>query len=270
VSGRRQVRIGRLELLELEERLSERDRRILEHVTQLRLLRARQIQSLLFPDEQHASRAAAARCCRRVLERLTRDRLLVRLERRVGGIRAGSASFIYAISPIGHRLIQPAGTRRRLSEPTLRFVDHTLAVGDLLVEVILHARGGAGELLQWTSEPNSWREVVTIGGTIVLRPDLFLVLAVGEYELRWFIEVDRATEHGPAIARKCRLYNTYYRSGTEQQQHKVFPRILWIAPTEQRATWLRKTIAADRRLAAGLFEVTTTDHALTALTEVAS
>jgi hypothetical protein len=265
-----QIRLSRLGLLALQERLSERDRRILEHVAQLRLLRARQIQCLVFPDEQHANAATAARCCRRVLERLTRDRLLVRLERRVGGVRAGSASFVYAISPIGHRLIHPAGTRRRLREPSLRFVDHTLAVADLLVAVTFHARGGAWELVQWQSEPNSWRQVVTLGGTIVLRPDLFFVLAVGEYELRWFIELDRATEHLPAITRKCRLYNTYYRSGTEQQEHSVFPRILWIAPSEQRATWLRNTIAADRRLAAGLFGVTTTDQALTALAEAGS
>lgn len=264
------IRLSRLELLALQERLSERDRSILEHVGQLRLLRARQIQSLLFPDDQHASAATAARCCRRVLERLTRDRLLVRLERRVGGVRAGSASFIYAISPIGDRLIHPTGTRRRLREPSLRFVDHTLAVADLLVAITVHARAGVWELAQWQSEPSSWREVVTLGGTIILRPDLFLVLAVGEYELRWFIELDQATEHLPAITRKCRLYNTFYRSGTEQREHRVFPRTLWLAPTEQRASWLRKTIAADPRLAAGLFEVATQDQALTALAEVGS
>jgi hypothetical protein len=266
-----QIRISRPGLLALQEQLSERDRRILEHVAQLRLLCARQIQSLLFPDEQHASAATAARCCRRVLERLTRDRLLVRLERRVGGVRAGSASFVYAIGPIGHRVIQPVGTRRRrLAEPSFRFVDHTLAIADLLVELTVHARAGAWELVRWESEPNSWRDVVTLGGAITLRPDLFLVLAVNEYELRWFVEIDRATEHLPAITRKCRLYNTYYRSGGEQQRHSVFPRVLWIAPNEQRADWMQKAIAADRRLAVGLFRVTTCEHALAALAEAGS
>lgn len=263
-----EIRVSQRGLLVLQERLSERDHLILEHVAKLRLLHARQIQSLLFPDEQHASAATAARCCRRVLERLTRERLLVRLERRVGGVRAGSASFIYAIGPVGHRLIETGGRRRRLTEPSLRFVDHTLAIADLLVEVTLHARGGAWELVQWQSEPNSWREVVTLGGTIVLRPDLFVVLAVGEYELRWFIELDRATEHLPAITRKCRLYNTYYRAGKEQERRGVFPRVLWITPTDRRTTWLREAIAADRRLAAGLFAVATSDDALNSLAEV--
>lgn len=263
-----EIRVGQGDILALQERLSERDRLILEHVAQLRLLHARQIQSLLFPDEQHATAATAARCCRRVLERLTRERLLVRLERRVGGVRAGSASFIYAIGPVGNRLVDTSGRRRRLNEPSLRFVDHTLAVADLLVQVTLHARSGAWEVVQWQSEPNSWREVVTLGGTLVLRPDLFVVLAVGEYELRWFIELDRATEHLPAIRRKCRLYNTYYRSGKEQQRRGVFPRVLWITPTERRTVWLRKAIAADRRLAPGLFAVVTSGDALSVLAEV--
>jgi len=263
-----QIRIGRQGLLALEERLSDRDRRILEHVSRLRLLHARQIQCLLFPEEQHSSASSAARCCRRVLGRLTEDGLLVRLERRVGGIRAGSASFIYAISPLGYRLIEPTGKRRRLREPSLRFVDHTLAVSELVVAVTLRARDGAWELVEWQSEPTSWRDVVTLGGTVVLRPDLFLVLAVGDYELRWFIEIDRATEHLPAITRKCRLYNTYYRSGTEQRHHQVFPRTLWIAPTERRAESLRDTIAADQRLARGLFVVTDATQVLTALAEI--
>lgn len=263
-----ETRVSQRDILALQERLSERDRLILEHVAQLRLLHARQIQTLLFPDEQHASAATAARCCRRVLERLTRERLLVRLERRVGGVRAGSASFIYAIGPVGSRLIETAGRRRRLTEPSLRFVDHTLAVADLLVQVTLHARRGAWELVQWQSEPNSWREVVTLGGTLVLRPDLFVVLAVDEYELRWFIELDRATEHLPAITRKCRLYNTYYRSGKEQRRRGVFPRVLWITPTDRRTAWLRQAIAADRRLAPGLFAVVTSGDALSVLAEV--
>lgn len=263
-----EIRVSQRGLLALRERLSERDQLILEYVGQLRLLHARQIQSLLFPVEHHASAATAARCCRRVLERLTRERVLLRLERRVGGVRAGSASFIYALGPVGHRLIEIDGRRRRLREPSLLFVDHTLAVADLLVEVTVAGREGAWEFVQWQSEPSSWREVVTLGGTIVLRPDLFLVLAVGEYELRWFIEVDRATEHLPAITRKCRLYNSYYRSGSEQQRRSVFPRVLWITPTDRRTAWLREAIAADPRLAAGLFVVATSGEALRALAEV--
>jgi hypothetical protein len=266
VSGS-QIRAGRLSLVALQERLSAHDRQILEHVGVLRLLCARQIQALLFPDERHASPATAARCCRRVLERLTRERLLVRLERRVGGVRAGSASFVYALGSLGQRVLDQGGPRRRLSEPSERFVDHTLAVAEFFVQLSVHARGGAWELLEWQSEPGSWREVTTLGGRIVLRPDLFVVLGVGEYELRWFVEVDRGSEHLPAITRKCRLYHSYYRGGSEQRLHRVFPRVLWIAPDERRAERLKAVVDGDRRLTSDLFRVTTAEQALAAIGE---
>jgi len=260
-------RVSRFDLFTLRQQLSGRDKHVLEHVSQFRLLCARQVQALLFPPELHATPATAARCCRRVLERLTRERLVVRLERRVGGARSGSASFIYALTSLGQRVLDQGGPRRRLAEPSARFVDHTLAVAEFFVQLSLHARGGACELLSWQSEPSSWRDVMTLGGRVVLRPDFFVTLGVEGFELRWFVEIDRGSEHLPAISRKCRLYHSYYKSGSEQHHHKVFPRVLFIVPHERRAEQLRAAIAADRRLTAGLFHVTTDDQALTTIGE---
>jgi hypothetical protein len=156
---------------------------------------------------------------------------------------------------------------RRPAEPSSRFVDHTLAVAEFFVSLNVQARNGRYRLVEWQSEPGCWREVMTLGGRVVLRPDFFVVLAVDGYELRWFIELDRSTEHLPAISRKCRLYNSYYRSGNEQRGNKVFPRVLWITPDESRADRVRENIAADRRLTKGLFLVTINDEALTVIEE---
>ena len=90
-----------------------------------------------------------------------------------------------------------------------------------------------------------WREFSGLGGRRWLRPDAFLVLGVGDYELRWFIEVDRASESLPTVLRKCRLYADYYQSGKEQAAHGgVFPRVCWIVPDEPRAERVRAAIAA--------------------------
>jgi hypothetical protein len=248
-------RVGSLGVIELRERLSDRDRLILERVHSLRLLCAHQIQTLLFTDDQHATPATAARTCRRTLERLTRHRLLVRLDLRVGGARFGSASFVYALATLGQRVLDDDRPRRRLAEPSERFVAHTLAVGDLFVQLTLHARKLGWELLDWQSEPDCWRDVITLGGRIVLRPDFYVVLDVDGYELRWFVEIDRATEHLPAITRKCRLYHSYYKGGHEQRLHKVFPRVLWVVPDERRAEQVRAVIDADRRLTTDLFRI---------------
>ncbi len=249
----------------LRERLSVRDLAIMRQVGEPRLMSARQIQAIHFPESEHDNAAAAMRARQRVLKRLVRDGLLSALERRIGGVRAGSAGLVLGLGPVGQRVLSINGPRRRAHEPGLRFVDHTLAIAQLVVDVQVAARQGSLELLACQAEPTCWREFAGIGGRRVLRPDAFLSLGVGEYELRWFIEVDRASESLPVVVRKCRLYADYYQAGVEQARGGVFPRVCWIVPDEARAERVRRAIARDRQLPAGLFVVTTSERALAAL-----
>jgi Replication-relaxation len=253
-------------LKQTRERLSERDLGVIRQVAELRLMSARQIQALHFPDVEHDNEQAATRARQRVLERLTRERLLIRLERRIGGVRAGSAGFVLALGPVGQRVLAIDGPRRRSYEPTLRFVDHTLAVAQLIVDVTVASRRGLLDLVDVQPEPRCWREFSDMGGRRLLRPDAYVALGSGEYELRWFIEVDRASESLPVIVRKCRLYADYYQSGKEQAaQGGVFPRVCWIVPDGSRAERLRRTITQDRTLPEGLFVVTTSEQAVAVL-----
>jgi hypothetical protein len=247
------------------ERLSARDWGVIRQVAELRLMSARQIQAIHFPLNLHDNELAATRARQRVVTRLCRDRLLSPLQRRVGGVRAGSAGLVLALGPIGQRVLTNGGTRRRLYEPTLRFFDHTLAVSQLAVDLGVAARLGLMELLSFQAEPRSWREFAGLGGRRLLHPDAFVVLGSGEYELRWFIEVDRASESLPVVVRKCRLYADYYQSGTEQASGGVFPRVCWIVPDEWRVERVRAAIAQDRRLPQRLFVVTTSEQAVTSL-----
>jgi hypothetical protein len=257
-------------MAQVRERLSERDLGVIRQVAELRLMSARQIQAVHFPDVEHDNGQAATRARQRVLERLAREQLLVRLERRIGGVRAGSAGFVLALGPIGQRVLATGGPRRRSYEPTLRFVDHTLAIAQLVVDVTVASRQGLLDVLDVQAEPRSWREFSGLGGRRWLRPDAFLALGSGEYELRWFIEVDRSSESLPVVVRKCHLYADYYQSGSEQASRGgVFPRVCWIVPDERRAERLRQAITRDRNLPAPLFVVTTTDKALDVLRGVA-
>jgi hypothetical protein len=96
-----------------------------------------------------------------------------------------------------------------------------------------------------------------------------MVLGVDEYELRWFVEVDRASESLPTIRRKCQLYADYYQSGVEQAKSGgVFPRVCWSVPDELRAERMRQIIDSDRALPERLFVVTTESNTLTELCEV--
>jgi hypothetical protein len=253
-------RLGAIELARVRRRLSERDSAILAQVAELRLMSTRQVEQIHFPSELHANPGSAGRCCRRVLERLARDRLLVRLDRRVGGVRAGSSGYIYTLGPAGQRVLELDGPRRRLREPSRLHVDHTLAISDLVVSLTLAERQGRCELLALEAEPACWRAVPGLA-RVMLRPDLFVALGLGEYERRWFVELDRETANLPALLRKCRLYDNYYRSGAEQAAYGVFPRVAWLVPAERRAARLQQAIERNRELTSALFLISSGDGA---------
>jgi hypothetical protein len=256
-------------LTSLRERLSERDMAIIRQVAALRLMSARQIEAIHFPVSQHDNELAATRARQRVLMRLCRERLLSSLDRRVGGVRAGSAGLVLALGPVGQRILTSSNRRRRPYEPGLHFFEHTLAASQLVVDVMAAARAGSLELLSLEAEPVCWRQVSGLHGRRWLRPDVFLVLGVNDYELRWFCEVDLATESIPTVLGKCRLYGAYRQTGREQANSGgVFPRVCWITPDETRAERLREAIALDRRLPAQLFVVTTSEQALATLSSV--
>jgi hypothetical protein len=145
-------------------------------------------------------------------------------------------------------------------EPSSFFADHTLAIADAYVRLVEAERSHHLDLLTAEAEPDCWRPFTgNSGGALVLKPDLFVALGVGEYEHRWFVEIDLGTEHGPAIRRKAETYLAYLGSGIEQGRHDVFPRVVWSAPNEQRASVISQAL---RGVSApeGLFATTIADQ----------
>ncbi len=245
------ARLSRQGLDRLRANLSERDLGVVSSLAQHRFLTARQIEQLHFAA--HATELTGARVCRRTLARLTEQRVLARLTRRsVGGLHAGSASFIYTLGPIGNRLL---GGRRRVDEPSVAFLDHVLAVADVHVVLALEARTGRVELVELVTEPDCWRRALRVGGGVdVLRPDLYIVTADREYEHCWFVEVDRGTASLPAVVSKCHDYVAYRQTGQEQKRTGTFPLVLWITPDAGRKARVEQAIR--RNLPAELFRVT--------------
>lgn len=253
----RTPRVGERGLRAVSEQLSQRDGAVLESVAAHRFLTTRQIEALHFHD--HGSPLAGARTCRRVLRRLHALGLLAHLQRRVGGVRAGSSSFIWCLGPVGDRLRRMnrgEGVRQRVREPSPTFVDHCLAVADAHLSLVTAERAGQLQLAQLELEPDCWRHYLgPSGGRETLRPDLFAVTVTGEYEDHWFLEIDRGTESLPTIVRKCRQYEAYRRTGLEQEGAGVFPIVVWVVPTPSRQEKLREAIVAARGVDAGLHRV---------------
>lgn len=256
-------------LVDLAALLSDRDLNIVATLARLRLATTTQLQRLHFSD---GSPLTQARRCRAVLERLVDLEVLARLDRRIGGVRAGSAGFVYSLGPAGQRLggsHGPAGGRRvrRPWTPSLPFVAHRLAVTELFVALVERERLGAVELLGFEGEPRSWRSFTGPAGRVVtLKPDAYIATAMGEFEEHRFVEVDRATESLPTIAAKLRVYRQYWASGREQRHHGLFPGVLFVVPDERRADLIRGEYARLPEAAQALFEVTAWTQAIRVMT----
>lgn len=239
-------RISRQDLRQLGDELSQRERSVLVSVDTYGFLTTGQVQQLHFFT--HATPEAAARICRRVLSRLKRDRLLEPLERRIGGLRAGSRSYVWRVGPAGDRLLRnldPDAPRARRKEPSSRFLAHRLAVAECAVRLLAAGRDERFEVLHVEPEPGSWRRYTgDYNSREILKPDLFVVTADGDYEDHWFIEIDRGTESLPTVMRQCEQYERYRRTGTEQGRVGLFPRVLWLVPDQRRQ---QRLVAAIER-----------------------
>jgi hypothetical protein len=257
-------RISRGRLEGIRGRLSERDMGVLEEVARNRFLTSHQIRRYHFSD--HATDAAAIRATNRALARLTDLGLIAHLDRRVGGVRAGSGSHVWTLVEAGARLLQSTGeveglpARLRVHEPTTGFLEHTLAVAEVCLRLTEADRGAHFSLVELLREPDCWRAHTGGHGDVIhLRPDLSAITATGDYEDHWFLEIDRSTEPPSRVIRKCLGYEAYRQTGAERKRLGVFPGVVWITPDAKRAATLTDHIAKMTGLSRDLYAVVQVD-----------
>lgn len=251
-----QRRVSRKRLGSLIEQMVDRDHQVLRTIAEHRFVTSIQLQHLIFTT--HNSDASAARTTRRVLSRLERWSLIRQLDRRVGGAIGGSSPRVWQLAPAGARLVAHDGATYRVSEPSLRFLRHCLAVADVHVLLQQHRAIEAIEDVKVEVEPQSWRRFTGLGGEPRwLQPDLAGTVLTADYEDRWFIEVDLGTESLPVLLRKCGHYADYRASGQEQDRHASFPLVLWLFTDQRRAAKLRAAVARTPRLTPELYRFAT-------------
>jgi hypothetical protein len=201
---------------------------------------------------------------------LTELGAVVRLRRRVGGVRAGSDGHVYGLSGLGFAVLDPdaAHRYRRVPETKLAYQAHVLAISELGVTLTERARTGLCVVDEFRAEPGCWRWFDGIGGRRALKPDAYVRLDVEGYELSAFIEQDMDTESLPTIRRKLDLYVDYWRTGTEQHRYGVFPRVWWLVPDHHRLRAIGDTIRQLSNDAHDLFTIALTADAPDRLTHL--
>lgn len=223
--------------------LSDRDLALLHDLDRLRVLSAQQVQRLHFTS---GSPLTMARRCRRQLRRLSEHGVLHRYERTIGGVRAGSSGFIYALTPQGHRLVSGSDgqRRRRPAEPSAPFMRHRLAISELYVQLHEGERVGRFELTSFEAEPACWRTSRDGLRTSLLKPDAFVQLSTSVFEELAFVEVDLGSESRSVLTRKADAYQAYWQTGREQHQRGVFPRVVFLTNDAKRADVLARLLGS--------------------------
>lgn len=255
-------RLSQKRLMELETVLGKRDKEVLLAIQRHRYLLTGQVQRLIFTDA--ATATAALRAASRCLKKLKDLGLACTLSRRIGGVRAGSGSLVWYISHAGERLLRlrdhkPAPVRR-FFESSPYFLAHTLAVSEISLQLTELCREQDMVLSALQPEPECWRSYSEHGTHLSLKPDLYAVTVSGEYEDRWFFEVDLDTESPAKVIEKCQRYHQYYRSGLEQKAAGVFPLTVWVVPDTGRRDRLTAAIRTAFDKQPRLFAVITGDE----------
>lgn len=235
--------------------MNDRDRHVLETVARLNLVSEHQLRVL-----RGAQSASERRLLRLDLAGLVDQQALARLDRRVGGERAGSDGYVYALGILGQRLVRPNGRVPRTPwTPLPNHLRHALAVSQLYVDLVVASTESAS-LRSFDAEPACWRSFSGYGGArSILKPDAFTTIVLDGYEDCYFVEIDCATESTPRIIEKAKTYVHYYQSGREQDRRGVFPLVVWIAPHERRRVQITEALAKLDADHWRLFAATTAD-----------
>lgn len=263
---RQPLTAGRLEQLACD--LTPRERAILQGLARVQVLTTAQVARLVFEGQEAAT---ALRLARRHLERLRRFGLVRRFADRARDRQVGAPGYIHALTAAGLRLSggqSAMGRRQRAAwRPSYPMLTHRLGISELYVRLVEQENAGGPRLREFRAEPDCWRAYTGMAGQrLVLKPDALVRLGVGDTELSTFCEFDLGTERPAIIADKCRAYRTYELSGEEQRQYGVFPGVMFIVPTRQRARQIARVIARQPADVQGLFAVATENEVLATLT----
>ena len=256
-------KISKKRLEELTRIIGERDLEILKDLEKCKYLTSNQIRRLHFNNS--TTETASLRAASRSLSKLRNYGALGALRRRIGGIRAGSGSYIWSLRPAGYKLLHLKTLenlpRKHFQEPSLQFLEHTLLISETYVRVKELHQTKKLDYAHAQVEPTCWRWYVDRAGIKhVLKPDLYAVTRGGGYEDTYFVEIDRATETPARILDKCDRYYHYLHTGTEQEGGGVFPYVLWIVPDERRKKSLENHIQEKYEGEPELFTIITPDE----------
>lgn len=238
--------------------LTPRDHQIVAALERVRLATGNQLRRSVYERDDETTRRAA----RRELARLVRWRVVDRLERRSGGPASGSDSWTYGLGVAAQRLSgHDRGRRPHL--PGRPMWAHVLAGAEVYSLLAQALRETDRSLVIWQGEPAAWRDFPgAVGERQRLKPDAYVEVAGPGYIDASFIEIDMGTQSPAIVRRKAAAYAAYAAAGQEQARGGVFPRVVFVVPSDARLAVIERLIAGLPASHRPLFAVATMDGAV--------
>lgn len=230
-------------------RLTDRDKRIVEAVYQLRFLTSEQIKLLEFEK-------GSMTACSRRLKVLYHNGYLTDTRKTIPA-GYGSSKRVYCLAKKGAALISHLYSEKEAREIKWNekynkvepfFIEHTLAINDVRIAFLKAALATKEYDLFWFNEQEvkAWKEKVDdpedSSKTLSVTPDAFLYLIGKDKKAYYFLEVDRATESNRRWRDKIKGYVEYVKSGKYQARFKTEAlRVLTVSTSKGRIDNLIKT-----------------------------
>ena len=145
--------------------------KVLQALRKYRFLTSDQVGRLYF--DTCSTKSSRTRNQNLLLKRLADDGLIRPLTRRIGGYQGGSSVQIWHLTEAGQRLLSlntpEEQKRKRFTEPSPMFLEHTLAIAECVVQLTLICRNSNDLSLDAVdTEPSCWRKFKDNGGVCYL------------------------------------------------------------------------------------------------------
>lgn len=244
--------------------LSIQEGHVLKFLLKAKYVTTKQLARLYFTDS--VSSSTALRRANLTTKKLNEKDYIGHLDRRIGGVRAGSGSFVWTISTKGLKWLKHfkpslAITRQNHYEPTWHHLEHTLAISEIYVQLTeLKNMHLVQSIDKFQFEPSCWRGWLdNYAGRMILKPDCYIEISLDNYLYNYFVEVDKNSESLARVINKSKQYIRYYNLNIEQKETGVFPLVLWVVPDEKRKLAIEQRIQKELQDYWELFQVITLD-----------
>ena len=231
--------------------LTRRDMTILQLVGLCRFVTRLQVQRYLFPIEKSDKQHSQKNVVTRRLMLLYHNGYVDRLHPPIAA-GCGSSPIVYCLERKGASLVEREFGmelpdilfRKGQRERGLLFLQHTLAVNDFRIAIILASRQHGFKILRWLDERSlrkhgakqGLQEIASaMGKRGGILPDAYFTLDLVGKKASFFLEIDRGHTEGRRIRRKAEIYWRYYDSRLYEQQFGAKSlRVLTVTTSDRR------------------------------------